>query len=107
MTFIRIQPAPRIDNISDDGHAFTQLPYPYLVNEAGEVQAQEFWQGTVSRVIGFQKDLAKQTIDLWWRDAFQNPESIVGMYLVTSDNRGNWAVHDTAMQSALPFAEGE
>lgn len=102
----RIQPAARIDNITADGHVGRQLPYPFYVTDDGAIGNQDFWQGTVSRVIGFADDLARQTIDLWWRDAVDNPAKIVGKYLVTSDSAGNWAVHDTAIESAYDFNEG-
>lgn len=98
---IRIQPHARIDNITDDGHAMTQLPYPLFVNEAdGSVQRQDFWQGKVLRVVGFQKDLARHEIDLWWSEAAKDPQRAVGMYIVTTDKDGGMGVHDTAVREA-------
>lgn len=96
---IKLQPAEFIDNISDGGHVGTKLPYPFYVNEAGEVANQEFWRGDPLRVVGFQRDLARHEVDLWWNDAFADPERCVGMYLVTADNRGGMGVHQTAIAS--------
>ena len=70
------------------------------MNEEGQVGNQEFWQGNPVRVVGFQKDLARHQIDLWWTDAYEAPEKIVGMYLVAVDNQSNMGVYDTAIVSA-------
>lgn len=88
MTTITLQPSPRVDNIVD-GIEMTQLPYPFHVDaDTGDVGRQDFWRGDPARVVGFQKDLAVQRIDLWWRDAVKNPEQVVGMYVVTAGTSG-------------------
>ncbi len=69
------------------------LPYPFFVRESGLVDRQDFWMGKVLRIIGFQKDLNKMVIDLWWSDAVKNPEQATGMYVVTADNKNNWGVY--------------
>lgn len=101
----KLQPAARIDAISEDGHVGYQLPYPFYVTDDGKIQSQELWNGTPFAVIGFQKDLAVQTIDLWWRDAVLAPAAAVGMYLVTTDKDGTWGVHSTAIESVHGFTE--
>lgn len=103
----RIQPAARPDAISADGHVGYQLPYPFYVADDGKIQNQELWNGTPLAVIGFQKDLAVQTIDVWWREVVDNPEKAVGLYLVTTDKDGTWGVHSTAVESAYNFNEGD
>lgn len=103
---IRLQPAARIDAISEDGHVGYQLPYPFYADEYGKISNQDFWQGNPYAVIGFQRDLARQTIDLWWRDVPDHPESTVGMYLVTMDKNGTWSTHYTAIESASSFSDG-
>lgn len=107
MKLIRLQPAPLVDHIDDSGQEFTRLPYPFYVNEAGEIQRQDFWNGNPTKVIGFQRDLAVQTIDLWWREAYPEPTKTVGMYLVTVDSDGQWGVHSTAIASAFEFSEND
>lgn len=97
---IRIQPAARIDNLTADGQELTQLPYPLFVEEDGTVGRQDFWQGRITRVVGFQRDLAVQQVDLWWRDVPDDPERAVGMYIVGADNTGGMFNLDTAVESA-------
>lgn len=93
----RIQMAPVIDSISDDlNHVGSRLPYPFFVDAEGYVQLQEFWQGEVYRVIGFQNHPAVQKIDLWWHKV-QEPADIVGKYVVTSDKAGGWSTFPTAV----------
>lgn len=99
MVLIKLQPEPFTDQITEDGHELTKLPYPFAADETGAVHNQSLWQGHVTRVIGFQKDLAKQQIDLWWRDVVKDPQQAVGMYLVTADQHGVWGSHQTAIGS--------
>lgn len=105
MKVFKLQPAPVIDNITDDGHAFTQLPYPFYVEESGKVRRQDFWRGQVALVVGFQKDLARQRIDLWWEDAVKDLVQAVGMYLVTASSTGGYGVHPTAMSTVELLGE--
>jgi hypothetical protein len=97
----KIQMAPEIDGIdlTDDGeiHSRSRLPYPFYVNDDGFVQLQEFWQGHVYKVIGFQNHPAIQRIDLWWDEVAQDPSRAIGKYLVTSDDQGNWGSFPTAV----------
>lgn len=96
----RIQPAERPDAMSSDGHVGYQLPWPVIANADGSVWgAHDHWCGKVTRVIGFQKDHAKQTLDLGWSGFLLDPQQAVGMYLVTSDKNGTWGVHDTAVST--------
>lgn len=98
-----IQPAPFVDNVVN-GHEFYKKPYPLSVDADGYVQFQDFWQGLYFKAIGFQRDLDVQKIDVWWGDAFSSPESIIGLYLVTSDDDGNWEVIPHGIES---FYTGE
>jgi hypothetical protein len=101
---IRIQPEPYIDNMVDD-HEMTKLPYPYVVDQDGLVAGQDFWKGDPYQVIGFQKDLAAQRIDLHWTEVLKDPRSAVGMYLVTSDENGDWGTHWTAVRDMTILQE--
>jgi hypothetical protein len=100
----RVQPSEYVDQIVD-GHEMTKMPYPFYVDESGEVQHQDLWQGDPSRVIGFQDDLARHEIDLWWSDAVKDPALMIGRYLVTVDSKGNMGVHQTAISDAHPIQE--
>lgn len=96
----RIQMAPEIDHISDDfQHVGSRMPYPFYVDAKGYVQQQDFWQGMVHRVIGFQNRPTVQIIDLWWLDV-KEPADILGKYLVTADKEGNWGTFPTAVVQA-------
>lgn len=91
-----IQPAAFTDQLRE-GQQLTKLPYPYYVKEDGSVERQDYWQGRVTRVIGFAGDLAVERIDLPWRRAVADPQKAVGMYLVTADSSGDWSTHQTAV----------
>jgi hypothetical protein len=92
--------APVIDHISDDlEHVGSRLPYPFYADANGFIQFQDFWQGQVFKVIGFQNHPAIQKIDLWWSD-IKDPADSIGKYLVTSDNDGNWSTFPTAVTEA-------
>lgn len=106
-TIIKLQPAPRIDNITADGTALHQLPYPFHVYEDGRVGEQDLWNGDPSHVIGFQKDLARRMPDLWWADVVKDPQQAVGMYMVTTSTTGNTGVHLTSIASVTVFETEE
>ncbi len=99
----KIQPSAYIDQITADGHELHKLPYPFYADEKGAVGQQDFWRGDPARVVGFQEDLARHQVDLWWHDAVKDPQQAVGMYLVTADSKGNLGVHQTAMDSVVVF----
>lgn len=107
MTIIKLQPAAYIDNIYEGGYVGTKLPYPFFVNEDGNVGRQDFWRGAIVRVIGFQRDLAKMQIDVRWVEAIDDLSKVIGMYLVTSDENATYGVHQTAIIEAEVLTEGE
>lgn len=94
---LRVQTASRIDNLTDDGQELTQLPYPLFVDESGMVGRQDLWNGRILRVVGFQRDLAVQQVDLWWAEAYADPQRAVGMYVVATDKNGGMFNLDTAV----------
>lgn len=82
-TVITIQPANSADGTYD---VHEPLPYPYHVDAAtGDVGRQDFWKGAPFRVLGFQKDVDVQQVDLRWEDAAADPDQIVGMFAVMLD----------------------
>jgi hypothetical protein len=107
MRFVTLQPSARTDHITDDGHELQQLPYPFHVNEHGEILRQDFWRGDPERVIGFQANLHVMNIDLWWLQVWDKPELAVGKYVVTADSEGNWSTHMIAISSAELHGEPE
>lgn len=97
--YLTIQPAPRVDHITEDGTELTQLPYPFHAGKDGVIQRQEFWEGKPLRVLGFSRDLAKQQINLWWPEAWTDPERAIGMYVVTENADHSMQVTVTAVDS--------
>jgi hypothetical protein len=93
MKIITLQPAPHVDNMwaGPDGSLVegTQLPYPFVVNENGDVLGQEFWRGDPKAVVGFQDDVAVQKVNLWWRDVVADPQLAVGKYPVMVQDTEN------------------
>jgi len=96
---VLLQPSEYTDHITADGTQLTTLPYPVGVHMDGSVTNQEFWQGDPYRVIGFQRDLARHEIDVWWSEVSRDPQKAVGLYLVTGDSKGGMGVHQTAISS--------
>lgn len=94
----KFQPARFTDQIVD-GHELTQLPYPVIAWADGHVAGPS----TLARIVGFERDLAKQQVDLWWKDTLADPQQAIGMYLVTVDVSGGMAVHMHAVQSVDVF----
>ena len=92
---VKIQPAPRIDNVID-GHELTQLPYPLHVR-SHDGKVLDNW---AERVVGFARDLSRQQIDVWWAEAVRDmdPSEVVGLYIVIQNSDGGYAVLDTAVQ---------
>lgn len=98
--FIALQQASVVDRITSDGTELTQLPYPFFVDEKGNVGRQDFWRGRPRAVVGFQKDLARHRVDIFWKQVVENPDLAVGKYIVTVDDGGQMSVHMSAVESA-------
>jgi len=97
---ISLQPSARTDHITEDGAEFQQLPYPFHVNERGDVQRQDFWRGRPLRVIGFTTRVDLQEVVLWWEEVWAAPELAVGRYVVTEDTDGQMSTHILAIETA-------
>ena len=107
MKTLMVQPAPRVDKILDDGTELTQLPYPFYGDEAGLVQNQQFWSGKPLEIVGFQRDLSKNQVDLEWREAWHRPARAIGMYVVTRDADGGMGTHLTAVDEVRWYGDDE
>lgn len=99
MKTITLQPAPRVDSISDDGTELTQLPYPFHVRENGQILRQDFWKGNPLWVVGFVADLNRREVDIMWHVAIKNPDRMVGMYIVTMNADDGVASHISAVDT--------
>lgn len=92
-----VQPSAFVDGLTPDGQEMTRLPDPFHVDEAGFVGRQDFWKGRVYEVIGFARFLNVHEINLKWEEAVRDPARAVGMYVVTSDQDGEWVTQPTAV----------
>jgi hypothetical protein len=100
MRVITVQPSDRTDHLSPDGTELTQRPYPFhVVADTGAILNQTLWRGRPLRAVGFAAWLNVQQVDLWWRDAARDPQSAVGMYLITENADGGMDIHELAVQS--------
>lgn len=97
--YLHMQEAPITDNITADGHVGAQLPWPVVADEKGTVVVPSSMLGLV-RVVGFQRDLAKMQVDVWWKDVFADPAKAVGLYMVTTNTKGGMGVSLSAVDSA-------
>lgn len=107
MKLYKIQPAPSVDFITGDGHELTKLPYPIVADKYGQIPEQAQVLGFV-RVVGFVRDLARQEVDLYWRNAIHPTfkGELVGMYVVVENAEGRLSTLVTAVQTfeVLPEA---
>jgi hypothetical protein len=78
------------------------LPYPFHVNEHGEVQRQDFWRGKVWRVVGFADKPEPGIIKLIWSQVWKEPDKAIGTYVVTSDEAGEWSVWTDPISRVTP-----
>lgn len=97
---VTIQRAAQVDGLYEDGTPRYQLPHPVHVDHKGMICQQDFWQGRLHRVIGFQDNVRVKRIDLWWEDVCIDPTRAIGKYLVCSDSKGNWFVFETGVESS-------
>lgn len=99
-TYLKIQEAPAIDNITTDGHVGSQLPWPVVADRDDAHVVVPSSMLAMKRVIGFQRDLAVMQVDVWWKDAVADPQQVVGMYVVSEHIDGHYRVNVTAVDSA-------
>lgn len=100
MRIYTLQPAPVTDHITDDGTELQRLPYPYHVDEEGNVQRQDFWKGDPSGIIGFQNRADVQRVNLLWDDFVAgDPNAAVGKYMVMVDSKGTFATYTIPVES--------
>jgi hypothetical protein len=99
ISYLRIQEAPITDNITEDGHVGSRQPWPVVADKDGTITVPSSRLGYV-RAVGFQRDLAVKRVNLWWADAFADPQKAVGMYLVTTNTEGGMQVSLSAVDTA-------
>ncbi len=78
---VRLQPTIMADQT---------LPYPYFVNEDGDIARQDFWKGKPARLVGLSKLPTTGSVDLDVEELFEDRQKAVGMYPVLADANDNW-----------------
>lgn len=97
--YLHIQEAPITDNITDDGHVGAKLPWPVTADKDGTIVVPSSMLG-MRRAVGFARDLAVHQVDVYWADAFADPQKVVGMYLVSLSTNNVMGVSLSAVDSA-------
>lgn len=97
-TYLHMQEGGIIDGMSEDFTVRSRLPWPVTCSLDGTVTVPS--SALMRRVVGFQRDLAVQQVDVWLKDAFADPSQVIGMYIVTEDLNGGYQHGMTAVSSA-------
>jgi hypothetical protein len=97
-TLITFQPSEFVDHITEDGTELTKLPYPvHAWADTGRIPHDA--GGTSGRrIVGFQRDLQRQQIDLSWATVAYHPPDAVGTYAVIEGNDGKLFSLTTAIR---------
>lgn len=99
MDFLKLQPADRVDYLTEDGEELTQRPYPFHATQSGEILDPIHRERNLTHVIGFVDDPSTDTITLWWGQAWKNPTQALGRYIVTRQADDGLATHILAVAS--------
>ena len=99
VSIVTLQPAPRTDHITEDGTELQQLPYPFHVDPSGAIERQDFWRGIAAAVVGFVADPYRQEVDRYWEEVRDDPQQVVGMYVVTADGEGGMGTWPIAIDT--------
>jgi len=72
----------------DDG----RLPYPFFIDEAGNVGRQDFWRGQPLKLIGFNGSAENKTVEpaIGLEDFLENPHKCLGLYPIFEDDDEEW-----------------
>ncbi len=103
MSIISIQPGQPGEGMHYNVHK--PLPYPFLIDtDTGNVGRQDFWKGEPAALVGFQRELTEQRIDITVSSFAQNPDTVVGMFPVFTNDAGNFYTLTTPVTSTFTFA---
>lgn len=91
---IRIQPeSPKEDPL--------KMPYPYFINEAGEVGRQDFWKGSPLKLVGFNGAAKNETVEpaCGLEDFLKDPKQAIGKYPIFEHADGEWFTYKDRIAS--------
>lgn len=79
-----------------------QMPYPYFIEEDGNVGRQDFWKGEPLKLIGFDINpsdhgMSNKSVDL--SDFIRDPEIAVNMYPIFEHKDGEWYTYEDKIKS--------
>ena len=90
MKKIRIQPTEQRGGV---------WPYPYFIEENGNVGRQDFWKGKPEKLLGFSSKPEAGDISLNLEGFWKNPEAAIGMYPVFADKADKWVTNTIPVES--------
>lgn len=94
MTDLERQVSIQVANTEDGSYdVHLPLPYPYHIDDDGNVGRQDFWRGEPKSLIGFQAERDRHEVDLFFHDFWDDPEKAVGMFPVFVDAGGTFWNH--------------
>lgn len=89
--------------IQETHHSDGVLPWEIIASESATVVVPSSLL-KMKRVVGFQRDIDVQQVDLWFADAFADPSKAVGMYVVTETTEGRYQ-HGMSQVASAEIAE--
>lgn len=91
---------PQYLKIQEDHLSNGVLPWVINADAEGTVAVPSS-RLKMTQVVGFQRDVNVQQVDLWFADAFADPSKAIGMYVVTL------TTDDRMQQGTSPVASAE
>lgn len=73
--------------LQETHHPDGVLPWEVIASESGTVVIPSSLL-KMKRVVGFQRDIDVQQVDLWFDEAYADPSKAIGMYVVTETTNG-------------------
>lgn len=74
-------------------------PYPYHVQLDGQIARQDFWKGAPAQLLGFQRNLRRNRVDLLCDAFLADPEKAIGMFPVFVNADGSMDTLKTPVES--------
>lgn len=77
------------------------LPYPFHIDEKGNVGRQDFWKGKPLKLIGFNgnpnPEVDKKTINVSM--FLKSPKKAIGLYPIFENKNGDWNTYKDPIES--------
>lgn len=78
-----------------------RLPYPFFIEENGNVGRQDFWRGKPLRLQGFNPTRVSGVVEgtIGLEDFFKDPQRAVGMYPIMEHEGGDFFTYGDPIES--------